>query len=267
MPSLLTPPRRRGVEILDGPDVDPAVVRRSLADVALANALFGGTRAVLAEVAWVLPQLGPRATLLDVGTGAGDIPLRATRLAARRGVALATVGVDASAALAAAYRGRLGDVVCGDARTLPFAPASVDLVVCSQLLHHFPDAELAPLLRELHRVARVRVIVSDLRRSWLAAAGLWTASFPLGFHPVSRHDGVVSVLRGFTAAELRAAVRGAVGANADVRRRLGWRLTASWAPGGVPDAPRRAVARPAAEQAAVRPAVPAPATHAPAAGP
>ena len=236
--SLLTPPRRRGVEILDQPGVEPALVTRSLADVALANALFGGARAVLAELAAVLPLLPPAATLLDVGTGAGDIPERARRLAARRGVALATVGLDSAEALAAAYRGRVGHVACGDARALPFATRSVDVVVCSQLLHHFTEAEAPALIRELHRVARVRVIVSDLRRSWLAAAGLWVASYPLGFHPVSRHDGVVSVMRGFTAAELTAAVHQAVGVRPAVRRRLGWRLTASWAPAPPPAEPQ-----------------------------
>jgi hypothetical protein len=82
----------------------------------------------------------------------------------------------------------------------------------------------------MHRVARHRVIISDLRRSWVAAAGIWTASFPLRFHPVSRHDGVLSVLRGFTVAELRALVYESCGAHALVCRRAGFRLTASWAP-------------------------------------
>jgi len=82
----------------------------------------------------------------------------------------------------------------------------------------------------MHRVARLRVIVSDLQRSWFAAAGIWLASFPLAFHPVSRHDGVVSVLRGFTRRELGELVESAVGQRADVRYRLGFRVTASWTP-------------------------------------
>src|SRR3712207_2435558 len=60
------------------------------------------------------------------------------------------------------------------------------------------------------------------------------------FHPVSRHDGVVSILRGFTAGELAALVREAVGVTPVVRRRLGWRLAASWRPSGSP--PRAAFA-------------------------
>ena len=229
---MLTPPRRRGIEYLDEPGVDPALVRRSLADVARANTLFGGTRAVLAELDRVLGDVpsGRALTLLDVGTGAGDIPARAARLAGRRGLRLTTVGLDESETLALATRGLLSATVRGNALALPFAERSVDLVTCSQVLHHFPDPDALRVIAEMNRVARVRVIISDLRRSWLAAGGIWLASFPLGFHPVSRHDGVVSVMRGYTAGELSRLVSRSIGTVPTVRHRLGFRVTASWTP-------------------------------------
>jgi 2-polyprenyl-3-methyl-5-hydroxy-6-metoxy-1,4-benzoquinol methylase len=111
---------------------------------------------------------------------------------------------------------------------LPLADRSVDVVTCSQLLHHFEDAEIPVILRELDRVAREWVVISDLRRSWLAACGFWLVSWPLGFHRVTRHDGTLSVLRGFTADELARHVLGATGRRADIRRHLGFRLTAAW---------------------------------------
>lgn len=120
--------------------------------------------------------------------------------------------------------------VCADARALPFGTRSVDVVCCSQVLHHFSNGDAMRVLRELDRVARRRVIVADLRRSWVAVAALWSVSFPLRFHPVSRHDGVVSILRGFTRAELRALVREAVGVEPRVTYRVGFRVTASWTP-------------------------------------
>ena len=232
MLSALTPPRRRGVEYLEEPGVDPALVRRSLADVARANMLFGGTRAVLREVDRVLRQrsVQRRFTLLDVGTGAGDIPVRAMRLARRRGIELVTLGLDESETLAVATGHVLSASVRGTALALPFADGAIDIVTCSQVLHHFPDEAALQVIREMNRVARVRAIISDLRRSWLAAAGIWVASFPLGFHPVSRHDGVVSVMRGYTAGELSRLVGQALGYAPHVRRRLGFRITASWTP-------------------------------------
>jgi SAM-dependent methyltransferase len=227
--SLFAPARRRGHEILDDPDVDAETRIRSILDVTRSNILFGGRRAALAAVDGLLTR-GASFTLLDVGTGLADIPAAIARRARLRGARTRTVGLDEAADLLEAARGRLDDRVCASARSLPFRDRSVDVVVCSQLLHHFADEDLAAIIAELDRVARRLVIVADLRRSRIAAAGFWLASFPLGFHPVTRHDGVVSVFRGFTAGELREAITGATGVTPSVRHHLGFRLTASWAP-------------------------------------
>jgi len=231
---LLTPARRRGFGVLDAPDVDPALVERSLRDVALANRLFGGARAVLAELKPLFKSLAARgreATLLDVGTGLGDIPAAARAAAARHGLALRTIGLDAAEELARASRARTDMSLCGSGLELPLRSRSVDVVTCSQVLHHFVDADARLLIAEMHRVARVAVVISDLRRGWAPAAGIWLASFPLGFHPVSRHDGVVSVLRGFTGGELREHVRTATGRTPRIAHHPIARVTASWTTG------------------------------------
>jgi len=227
---LLTPSRQRGIEHLDSRDVDPLVRRRSHRDIQLSNVLFGAIRALLAEFARIVPTLPRQATLLDVGTGVGDIPARATQLAARQGIELTAVGLDSVPDLVKTTTHRIPMGVCANALALPFSDSSIDVVCCSQVLHHFEDANALILLREMNRVARRYAIVSDLRRSWLAVAGLWGVSFPLRFHPVSRHDGVVSILRGFTTDELRSLVQRAVAVDPDVRSRLGFRVTATWAP-------------------------------------
>jgi SAM-dependent methyltransferase len=227
---LLHPTRQRGEEYLEAPNVDPRLVRRSLRDVTVANRLFGGTHAVLAEVDDLLVPDAAPVSLLDVGAGLADIPAALRRLAEHRGVPLTTFVLDESATLVEASSPRAEGAVRADARALPFARASVDIVTCSQVLHHFPQADAMAILREMHRVARRRVVVSDLRRSWIAAAGLWLASYPLRFHPVSRHDGVVSVLRGFSAHELSGLVQSATGIAPRVHRHAGYRITAAWAP-------------------------------------
>jgi SAM-dependent methyltransferase len=227
------PARRRGVELLDDPAIDPALAARSLQDVARSNVWFGGASAVIAELIPVLRKASARPTpltLLDVGTGAGDIPELARRVATRNGVQLLTIGLEVTPALAAESRPRSGDAVAGSALALPFADRSIDIVTCSQVLHHFEAADGARLIAELHRVAKVRVIVAEVRRTWPAAIGFWCASHALGFHPVTRHDGVVSVFRGFRARELGQAVRDATGCIARVRDRRGFRVTASWTP-------------------------------------
>src|SRR3990170_7030449 len=91
--SLLTPARSDQRELLDAPDVDPEVVKRSLRDVACSNTLFGGRSAAIEELRDVLGDLPPRASLLDVGTGLGDIPQRAREIADENGIELHTFGL------------------------------------------------------------------------------------------------------------------------------------------------------------------------------
>lgn len=230
--SVLTPTRRRGAEYLDDPRVDPAVRTRSMRDVATANQWLGGRRAALGELRCALTRLPCEATLLDVGTGDADVAGALAALATEFLVKLRVTGVDSACALLvnARARGRVETAVCADALRLPFADRSVDVVLCSQLLHHFDRADALVLLAELHRIARRRVIICELQRSWAAAAGFWLLSWPLRFHPITRHDGTLSVLRGFTCRELGAMVLHATGVRAVVRRWLGFRLTASWTP-------------------------------------
>lgn len=230
MNAILIPPRMRGTEILDDPAVDPELIKRSMRDVEVANGLFGGRRAAMAELAQAFESMRGRCGMLDVGTGRGDIPTAARNMAARMGVQLWTVGADLSQALLSEHRANNDTVVRGDAIRLPFRDKSVEVVIASQLLHHFDVATAATVVGEMNRVASRRVVISDLRRSVVAAAGLWLGSFPLRFHPVSRHDGVVSVMRGFTREELSDIVETAIGHRPEVRRRLGYRLTTSWAP-------------------------------------
>jgi ubiquinone/menaquinone biosynthesis C-methylase UbiE len=227
--SLFAPARRRGHEILDDAGIDAATRIRSIHDVTRSNVLFGGRRAAVSAVQDLL-QPGASLTLLDVGTGLADIPAAIARLGRARGARVFTIGLDEALELLTSSRADLGAAVRSTGLALPFRDHGVDIVLCSQVLHHFAGDDLARIVRELNRVARRRVVVADLRRSRIAAAGFWLASFPLGFHPVTRHDGVVSVFRGFTAGELRSIVQAATGVTPAVHHHLGFRLTASWRP-------------------------------------
>ncbi|MEK7401154.1 MAG: methyltransferase domain-containing protein [Gemmatimonadota bacterium] len=225
---LLSPERIRGVEYLDDPATPDDVRHQAMADVARSNALFGGHAAVAAAVQVLIPGLPRVLTVLDVGTGHAEIAARVRRDLAAAGKAATIVGVDIAESVARAGTRFLDSAVAGSALTLPLRDASVDLVICSQLLHHFAAPEARAVLAELDRVSRGWIVVADLRRSRAAAAGFWLASLALGFHPVTRHDGVVSVLRGFAEPELASLVRESTGARPRMRRGLFWRISATW---------------------------------------
>ena len=83
MKTPLTPARRRGIEILDDPAIDPALMKRAMRDVERANVLFGGRRAALIELEPSLRAIRGAATQLDVGGGGGHAAI--VRSAARCG--------------------------------------------------------------------------------------------------------------------------------------------------------------------------------------
>lgn len=223
---------RFGVELLDDPTADGARVRTSLRSIARANRWFGGTAAVRYGLAQALRGLRPDRclTLLDVGTGMGDLPRAALAWAAARGLRLQPVGLErhpAAARLAA--EGGLATAVA-DGAELPVRCRGVDLVLLSQVAHHFAPSAIVRLVRECDRVARVAVVLADLRRAPVAAAA-WRAACPfLGFDPDTVRDGATSLRRGFSAGALRTLLTEA-GVRAEVARRPGARLVAVWRPG------------------------------------
>jgi ubiquinone/menaquinone biosynthesis C-methylase UbiE len=162
-----------------------------------------------------------------VGTGLGDLPRMAVAWAARRGVALHPLGLERHGTAARlARQGGLASVV-GDGGALPFRDASVDLVLLSQVAHHFAPSAIVRLLRECARVARRAVIITDLRRSSFAALGFRLAGTLLRFDRDTLRDGVTSLRRGFTSESLGALLAEA-GVATSVARRPGARLVAVW---------------------------------------
>lgn len=228
--SMLVPARRSTPEFLDDPSTDLSTVAISADEIAQCNRLFGGRAALLSELMPLWPSLRPAATLLDVGCGVGDLPAAARASAAAHGVALTVVALDRREVLATRARQRVDASIVADGFAIPVADASVDIVTACQFLHHFEDDAIVALAREMNRVARRRVVISDLRRSWFAASGVWLASWPLGMHRITRHDGFASVLKGFVPQELARVLERAGGGRVSVTRRPAFRITASWDP-------------------------------------
>jgi len=216
-----------GYETLDDPRADPIAVRRSLADIVRLNAVFGGTRAVVEALDPYLKQAGARWTLLDVGAGSGDIARAAVRVARRRGIDIMPVGIDLNRTAAQEARAGGMSMIVADGSRLPLGPGSVDIVVASQVLHHLPRAVAIRWIAGFDRLARRAVVLADLRRSRVAMAGVWLASFPLALNRATRRDAVVSLRRGYTPGEFNAMLREA-GVSAVARCRPGFRIVAAW---------------------------------------
>jgi 2-polyprenyl-3-methyl-5-hydroxy-6-metoxy-1,4-benzoquinol methylase len=172
-------------------------------------------------------------TLLDVATGAGDVPIRLWHKARQAGIDLRIAGCDISpgAVQHATERARqaAADVRCFACDVLhePL-PEQYDVVTCSLFLHHLDDAQAVELLRRMAAAARRLVLVNDLRRSHAGYLLAWLGTRLLTRSPVAQVDGPLSVRAAFTIPEVRELARQAGLADATVQRRWPCRLLLSW---------------------------------------
>lgn len=211
------PERRECLEWLDDPASIPSDLPGNLQDIRRLNRWLGETAIVLRYLERLLPA--PSASLLDVATGSGDIPLQALAWAATSGVQLAATGLDSSREVLAEARAHCAGAVTfvvGDACRLPFEANTFDVVTSSLALHHFDPDDAIRALAEMWRVARVAVLVVDLVRSYPAYAGTWLATRLVARNRITRHDGPLSVLRAYTPLESLELARAAGLANARV---------------------------------------------------
>jgi SAM-dependent methyltransferase len=213
------------LELMDRPVDDPIELEQNLTDIEFANRRLGG----IAPILRALRRTGAR-TVLDVGSGSGDVPYALVRDGRRRGVDLRATCLDRSEAMLAIARRRTGaderlSFVCGQGERLPFDDDSFDVVTCTLALHHFEPPQARELLREMRRVARLTPIVSDLVRSRLAFAATWLWANVTTRNRLTRHDAPLSVRRAYLPAEALALAREAGWRSPHVGREAFFRMT------------------------------------------
>ena len=215
-------------EMMDLPGQPRDMLEDDLRNLRVINRLLGNYRSVVRGLnSLVGTQKIDCFSLLDVGTGSGDIPARITDWARQRGIKSSIVALEpepVTAQVAATLtnppfipllqRGNEGDflrcgitVVRGDGMAPPFHSGSFDFVLASQLLHHFSEEQIIRLLRVWSPLARRAIIVSDLVRHPLAYYGIRLLTKCFTRNAMTRTDAPLSVARAFTLAEWRALLR------------------------------------------------------------
>jgi len=200
--------RTAALELMDDLTIGGAELREALHQLRVINQALGAARPTVEGVTRFWRAAGQPAalTVLDVGAGSGDLSRALLRWADRHGVrlqlVLADIHPETCAAAAEAHRDepRVA-VVCSDLLQLALRP--VDIVTAALFTHHFTQSQLPAVYRALVGAARRGVVVNDLHRHPLAWAFIWLATRLLSRNRMIRHDGPLSVRRGFRAADLQ----------------------------------------------------------------
>ena len=194
-------------ELMDRPQPVSAELERDLDNLVALNRHFGSHRLLRRFLAgWLRPDRAYR--VLDLCTGAADLPRVMVDWARPRGIALHIDAIDAQPATlaiaekkSAAYpeiHFHQADVLTYDTRL------RYDFVHCSLAMHHFSDENAALLLRRCRELSTRFVLVADLERSPLTTAGVWAVTAAIYRDAMTQHDGRLSARRAFSFAEMHA---------------------------------------------------------------
>jgi 2-polyprenyl-3-methyl-5-hydroxy-6-metoxy-1,4-benzoquinol methylase len=224
--------RSTAAELMDETTTTPEDYARCLSDLEMVNRVtltHGPTLRWLDKATASLRPGGP-ISILDVASGHGDLLRAIHRWSVKRGIRVTLEGIDlnprsaAAAALATppemAITWRTGDVFA-------YRPASPpDFIVSSQFTHHLDDMQVVAFLSWLERHAAWGWFVADLQRHAIPYYGFRILARVMGWHPIVRYDGTVSIARGFRRPEWER-LAALAGVTADIRWHLMFRLCVS----------------------------------------
>jgi len=177
-----------------------------LANLESLNRRFGAHRLVLDHLEPVLARREPL-RVLDLGTGGADIPRAVVQSARQLGCPLVITAVDRqqpTLEIAEKFSTGFPEIRFVRADFLDFSQGTIyDVVLCSLVLHHLNESDAIRLLRRCRELTRGVALVTDLRRSRLAQAGIFAVTGLVYREPMTRHDARLSAERAFSFPELR----------------------------------------------------------------
>jgi len=208
-------------ELLDTDAGTPEEVRAALADLRLVNRWFGGASTMSSLLQRIARRTGmTQLRVLDVAGASGDVPAAAAEILRKQAIEVKVTLLDR----APSHLNSRFPAVSGDAMALPFANESFDVVTCSLFAHHLEPTQIERFVSEGLRVARLAVVISDLRRHPTHLALVY-AGWPL-FSRITRHDAPVSIRRSYTAAELKAVLMRTAAEKVELSRHYLFRMGA-----------------------------------------
>ncbi len=200
--------RHREPEIQDQPDLDSKLLWQALAGLESVNFWSRSPYLLWPSIRDLSQQKNRPLRILDIATGAADVPITLWHLARRENLALEVEACDLNPRTVTYAQSRARERKT-DVRVFPLdvlhqpIPHSYDVVMCSLFLHHLSDEEAVLVLGRMAQATSHMLLVNDLQRS-IAGWVLAHLCLPiLTSSKVNRIDGVRSVRAAFTVAEVQ----------------------------------------------------------------
>ncbi len=219
---------------MDDPALDSAEHLQALRGLERVNRVSRSVPIVWGPIRALAREIGGRPLrVLDVATGAGDVPIGLARKVRQAGIVLQIDACDQSPRALEHARQRAEQAGVDvrffelDAVADPI-PSGYDAVICSLFLHHLEDAQVVDLLRRMGEAAQHRVVINDLVRSPTSLILVYLATRLFSSSHVVHTDGPRSVRAAYTLEEIRTMAEKAGLASAAVEKRWPCRFLLVW---------------------------------------
>ena len=201
-------------ELMDRPQPVSAELESDLENLRELNRWFGSYALISMFLSrWIKP--GGRLHVIDLATGSGDIPRLIAEYGRKIGAQLQIDALDRQSAtleIAKRLSARYPEITFAEGNLLEWKVTEpYDLVLCTLALHHFSDNDAVLVLQRCRELSRKFVLVSDLRRGWLATIGVQLLTETMFREPMTKYDGRLSAARAFSSSEMN-----------QLARRAGW---------------------------------------------
>ena len=198
-------------EIMDDFQMKGEVLRDALDKIASINQLLGGNKITLDGINELLKKVpkNQQITIVDIGCGNGDMLRKVVLYGQKRKYNFNLIGIDANE-FTINHAKKLSEKFtnisysCEDIFDENFKSFQYDILLCTLTLHHFDDNQITNLLTTFTKNAKIGVVINDLQRSSVAYRLFQLLCFVFQLNPMSKSDGLVSILRGFKKSELEA---------------------------------------------------------------
>lgn len=200
--------RSRELELMDNPDVSKQTLENVLRDINRANRILGGNKGTITALSQLISQ-NPRNsyTVLDMGCGDGAMLREVVLFFRRIHKKVKCIGIDLNEkALQIANKASTDfpeinylkrDIMDSDTQGL-----ECDILITTLTLHHFYDEQIPSILQRFGKLAHIGIVINDLQRSSWAYSLFKVFSLIFIHTQIAKNDGLVSIARGFTKAEL-----------------------------------------------------------------
>ncbi|GAA3510991.1 class I SAM-dependent methyltransferase [Aquimarina addita] len=196
-------------ELMDDPMVDQKALDVALSDVSRVNKLLGGNgitiNAVFKQIARAM--IVKEWTIVDLGSGDGEMLRQIADQARKLKIKVKLIGLDINDKCV--LRSKQLSVLYPEISyynksfiSLTKEELYCDIMICTLTFHHMKNEEIKNVIYKSKELVSTSLIINDLHRNSIAYFLFKIFSFFFIKGHIAKHDGLVSIKRGFKRIEL-----------------------------------------------------------------